>query len=362
MKTRIVVSSLMVLGLLLSLVAIFPNTAFGDNDKTNQNTGDHKVIVTGLPPGAMASAYTNSFPIPFATGPNGTLGAHEISGGGESVQLHIPLNQTSAIWMSTPTGGSVLLAVITPTTTWPDTVLSAPQPLQYAQRVPGVTAPVAPYVAPGAPAASVVVPSGFTGTHIVVRGETLSGIARQYGTTVAALASANGIANPSLIFSGQTLKVPPFVVNPPSAVTNNSPASNAPAAQPPSSMSPSGQTNGSTTAPGAPAAQQPNNPISRSGQMAFSAAVVNGSQVTISGTGATPGLAVQISVIATTGSGGMVGNASAQPDPQGAFNAMVSLPHGTSGALIVQATQYDAAGKLARSALSTVTIPAGGTQ
>jgi hypothetical protein len=54
---------------------------------------------------------------------------------------------------------------------------------------------------------------------------------------------------------------------------------NAPAAQPPSLMSPSAQPTGST-APSAPAVQQPNNPVNPSGQMAFSA-VVNSSQVTI---------------------------------------------------------------------------------
>ncbi len=46
------------------------------------------------------------------------------------------------------------------------------------------------------------------GVHVVRRGETLSSIARRYGTTVSAIASANGIRNPSLIWVGQRLRIP----------------------------------------------------------------------------------------------------------------------------------------------------------
>ena len=44
--------------------------------------------------------------------------------------------------------------------------------------------------------------------HIVARGETLASIARSYGTTVQAIASANGIWNPNLIYPGQRLVIP----------------------------------------------------------------------------------------------------------------------------------------------------------
>lgn len=43
------------------------------------------------------------------------------------------------------------------------------------------------------------------GVHVVQRGETLSSIAARYGTSVAALAQANGISNPSMIYAGQRL-------------------------------------------------------------------------------------------------------------------------------------------------------------
>jgi len=45
-------------------------------------------------------------------------------------------------------------------------------------------------------------------THTVQRGENLFRIALRYGTTVQAIASANGITNPALIYAGQTLRIP----------------------------------------------------------------------------------------------------------------------------------------------------------
>lgn len=47
-----------------------------------------------------------------------------------------------------------------------------------------------------------------SGTHVVRSGETLSSIAQRNGTTVKALVEANGIANPNLIVAGATLKIP----------------------------------------------------------------------------------------------------------------------------------------------------------
>ena len=44
--------------------------------------------------------------------------------------------------------------------------------------------------------------------HTVVSGETVSSIARRYGTTVSAIVSANNLRNPNLIYSGQRLYVP----------------------------------------------------------------------------------------------------------------------------------------------------------
>lgn len=46
------------------------------------------------------------------------------------------------------------------------------------------------------------------GVHVVQRGETLSQIARAYGVSTAALAQANGISNPNFIYVGQRLTIP----------------------------------------------------------------------------------------------------------------------------------------------------------
>lgn len=47
-----------------------------------------------------------------------------------------------------------------------------------------------------------------TFVHIVRWGETLSGIAWHYGTSVQAIAHLNGIANPNRIYAGQRLYIP----------------------------------------------------------------------------------------------------------------------------------------------------------
>lgn len=47
-----------------------------------------------------------------------------------------------------------------------------------------------------------------SGTHVVRSGETLGSIAQRNGTTVQALVEANGISNPNLIVAGTTLKLP----------------------------------------------------------------------------------------------------------------------------------------------------------
>jgi soluble lytic murein transglycosylase-like protein len=56
--------------------------------------------------------------------------------------------------------------------------------------------------------------------HVVRRGESLSGIARQYHVSVAALAASNGLADPNRIVAGAALTVPP----PPSSPAPVAPA------------------------------------------------------------------------------------------------------------------------------------------
>ncbi len=51
-------------------------------------------------------------------------------------------------------------------------------------------------------------------THTVKSGESLLGIASQYGVTAEALAAANGITNQNHVFVGQVLTIPDAVIEP----------------------------------------------------------------------------------------------------------------------------------------------------
>src|SRR5207302_3821594 len=61
-------------------------------------------------------------------------------------------------------------------------------------------------------------PSAGGASYVIRSGDTLSGIAARFGTTVSALASLNGIANPNLIYAGQTLRIFGGAVQGPSPV------------------------------------------------------------------------------------------------------------------------------------------------
>lgn len=67
-----------------------------------------------------------------------------------------------------------------------------------------------PTAALAAPAATASTSASFAdGTYYIVQpGDTLARIARRFGTTVTAIVHANGIANPSRIFVGQRLFIP----------------------------------------------------------------------------------------------------------------------------------------------------------
>ena len=69
--------------------------------------------------------------------------------------------------------------------------------------VPGSGAAAPAAQAPAAPAVTTT-----AGTHVVRAGDTVSGLAQRYGTTVSHIVSANGLNNAGLIYVGQRLTVP----------------------------------------------------------------------------------------------------------------------------------------------------------
>ncbi|MCZ7543610.1 MAG: LysM peptidoglycan-binding domain-containing protein [Anaerolineae bacterium] len=77
-------------------------------------------------------------------------------------------------------------------------------------------------LASSAPVAQPAPAAASGGTHVVQRGEHLAMIGRQYGVSAQAIAAANGIGNPNLIFAGQRLIIPGA----------GAPAPSAPVAQP----------------------------------------------------------------------------------------------------------------------------------
>ncbi|HRQ36510.1 MAG TPA: LysM domain-containing protein [Chloroflexota bacterium] len=78
-------------------------------------------------------------------------------------------------------------------------------------------------------------PPGGTITYVVQRGDTLSSIARRFGTTVNAIVAANNIANPNLIYAGQVLIIPTGSTQPPPPGNTPPPPGNTPPPPPPSS-------------------------------------------------------------------------------------------------------------------------------
>jgi len=100
---------------------------------------------------------------------------------------------------------------VTPTATpVPPTPTASPPPTT----VPITAVPT--YTPTPAPPAQTPVPTGQV-EHTVQPGENLFRIALRYGTTVQAIANANGIANPAMIYVGQVLAVPSSGSQPPAA-------------------------------------------------------------------------------------------------------------------------------------------------
>jgi LysM repeat protein len=115
----------------------------------------------------------------------------------------------------TPAPGETVVSAVTPITEVPSSGATATQ--MPAGETAQVTEPVAtsePVATEEPPTTEPSQPSGSDGGsasfiwHTVQRGETLSAIARRYGTTTQAIARANSLANANQIYAGQKLKIP----------------------------------------------------------------------------------------------------------------------------------------------------------
>ena len=130
---------------------------------------------------------------------------------------HEPLVFQAAFFSNDcPDGGAPQIAVSTPKD---DGSPATQPPSQLESPIPAPTS--TPIVVRSGPAAGAITAAELTGslcTYYTVRsGDTMSSIARRYGSTVQAIAQANGIVNPSLIRIDQVLCIP-------SAPTGSKPA------------------------------------------------------------------------------------------------------------------------------------------
>jgi LysM repeat protein len=112
---------------------------------------------------------------------------------------------------SAPAPGETVVSAVTPVAGSPgagtqETPVAGTQPT--APAGDGTSVASQPTQAPAPTTAPPASSSGSTIVHTVQRGETTYSIARRYGTTVNAIAQANGMVNPSHIVVGQQLKIP----------------------------------------------------------------------------------------------------------------------------------------------------------
>ncbi|MBN1262154.1 MAG: LysM peptidoglycan-binding domain-containing protein [Anaerolineae bacterium] len=115
----------------------------------------------------------------------------------EPLDQEEPTDEETAEATEPPTDEATDVATEVPTDAATETPTEAPADESTPEATPAPTqAPVAP------PSSS------EPGTHTVQPGENLFRIALKYGVTVDALASANGITNPAFIYVGQILTIP----------------------------------------------------------------------------------------------------------------------------------------------------------
>lgn len=106
--------------------------------------------------------------------------------------------------------GETVVSAVTVPPAGTGTVVAVTQPPAAETSIPATEATAVPTeeVEEASTQPQPVVAQGSVIQHTVQRGETLSSIARRYGTTWQAIARANGLVNPNQIYVGQKLKIP----------------------------------------------------------------------------------------------------------------------------------------------------------
>ncbi len=146
--------------------------------------------------------------VPPPTAPPATPGTPVV----HVVQRNEYLAQIARRYNTTVTAIVVANNILNPNLIYPGQQLLIPT----GGTIPPTVAPATSV--PATPIPPTTSPGGQT-IHVVQYGETLGTIARRYGTTITAIAQANGIVNPNLIFAGQRLVIPTGGTVPPPATS-----------------------------------------------------------------------------------------------------------------------------------------------
>ena len=112
---------LLAVALVVSLAVIHPARAKSP-DKT-QEGGDNKVLVTGVPQGDADQIF-----------PQGSVitGKGNIPDQNGIVTSYAPVGKISQVYLWDPSKGMILLGIVAPNSTWPDTVINAASIPQFA--------------------------------------------------------------------------------------------------------------------------------------------------------------------------------------------------------------------------------------
>ncbi len=116
----------------------------------------------------------------------------------------VPSTTPTKTWVSADTPEPSPSSTVTPTSTTTSTPTAIPSPTA----TPSLTFTATPELTVS-PVPSPTVDAGpWSAVHVVQSGEILALVAGRYGTTAVAVASANGIDDPNLIYAGQVLTIP----------------------------------------------------------------------------------------------------------------------------------------------------------